>query len=202
MDKAQRDFYHKALLMLALAGAVLGVARAGYDVPNDGDLMEQDYNARVESDAERANHAQMLIRTLSEEFTEVRNLASQQARFRQMGDAESTQIARMYGRWIREHKAGVPALARAIRLHGGNPEDATELKPPVLGTKMEMLHATHMAHVNALRTSQQRYAATNEMSIQWLMHKRATIARKHLAEMRRFHNENNCPMCRNMDGSM
>ena len=76
---------------------------------------------------------------LSEEFTEIHALAAQQMKFRQMGDEESTEIARMYGRWIREHKAGLPMLARLIRLHGADPATAKELKAPVLGTKMEML---------------------------------------------------------------
>lgn len=190
MSRMHKDFYNKALLMLALAGAVLGVARAGYDVPGDGDPMEQEYNARTESAAVRAKHAQMLIQTLSEEFTEVRELAAQQARFRQMGDAESIQIARLYGWWIEEHKAGVPPLARLIRQHGGNPEEATELRTPRLGTKQEMLHATHMAHEEAVRTSQIRYGATRDWDIRWLMHHRANLAREHIREMQRFHNTN------------
>jgi hypothetical protein len=184
MENMQKDFCRKALLMIALAGAILGVARAGYD---EGSLLEEDSHAVTESDATRQMHAQMLIRTLSEEFTEVQDLASQQARFRQMGDAESTQIARMYGRWIREHKAGVPALARLIRLHGANPEEAKELKNPTLGSKDEMLMATHSAHVAAVNSSQMRYAATGEWGIQWFMHNRANLARKHLAEMAKYH---------------
>ena len=184
MENMQRDFCHKALLMVALAGAVLGVARAGYD---EGSLLEEDSRAMSESTATRQMHAEMLILTLSEEFTEVEELASQQARFRQMGDAESTQIARMYGRWIREHKAGVPVLARLIRIHGGNPEDAKELKNPTLGKKEEMLTATHKAHEAAVAASQMRYAATGEWGIQWFMHMRANMARKHLREMARFH---------------
>lgn len=31
MDKARKDFCNKALLMLILAGAILGVVHAGYD---------------------------------------------------------------------------------------------------------------------------------------------------------------------------
>src|SRR5690606_32577030 len=109
-----------------LAGAVMGAAHAGYDVD---DIPDSDFQASQESAEVREQHAELLIRTLSEEFTEVRNLAAQQARFRQMGDAESHEIARMYGRWIREHKAGVPGLAYLIRKHAGDPEQATELKP-------------------------------------------------------------------------
>jgi hypothetical protein len=191
MEKTKRDFCGKALLMLGLAGAVLGVARAGYDVGdnlNNGDLIEQDYRSRNETDATRQAHAALLMQTLSEEFTEVQALAAQQAKFRHMGDAESTQIARMYGRWIREHKAGVPMFARLIRLHGADPADARELKAPVLGTTMEMLQATHADHLAAVRSSQMRFAATNDWAIQWAMHKRANLARKHLAEMALYMN--------------
>ena len=184
MTRMKKDFYAKTLLMLGLAGAVMGAAHAGYDV---GDMPDTDSQIRNESDEMRADHAQLLIQTLSEEFTEVRNLAAQQARFRQMGDAESHEIARMYGRWIDEHKAGVPALAHLIRQHGGDPETATELKPPVLGTKEEMLRATHAAHVAAVRTSQARYGATSDWDIRWAMNQRANLARKHIAEMNRRH---------------
>ena len=106
--------------------------------------------------------------------------------------------ARMYGRWIRDHKAGVPALAAAIRAHGGNPEDATELKSPVLGTKHEMLMSTHKDHEAAIMTSQMRYSATTDRDIRHLMSKRADTARKHLSEMKKSHNVKNCPMCRDM----
>jgi hypothetical protein len=187
LSKAQIDFYQKTLLMLILAGAIMGVARAGYD---DGDAIEQDNQPASESSEVRAAHAASLIKTLSEEFTEVQELASQQARFRQLGDSESSQIARMYGRWIREHKAGVPVLARLIRLHGGNPEDAKELKAPTLGSKEEMLHATHMAHMAAVASSQTRFGIAHrddDLGMEWFMHKRANLARKHLREMERFH---------------
>jgi hypothetical protein len=190
MEKTKRDFCGKALLMLGLAGAVLGVARAGYDVGDtgdtaltDGDLIAQDFRSRNETAATKQAHAELLLATLSEEFTEIHALAAQQMKFRQMGDEESTEIARMYGRWIREHKAGLPMLARLIRLHGADPATAEELKAPVLGTKMEMLQAIHNDHVAAVRSSQMRFAATSEWAIQWAMHKRANLARKHLAEM-------------------
>lgn len=184
MTRSKKDFYAKTLLMLGLAGAVMGAAHAGYDV---NDLPAGEDQAINESAETRQMHADLLLRTLSEEFTEVRNLAAQQARFRQMGDAESHEIARMYGNWIREHKAGVPGLAYLINKHGGDPEQATELKAPVLGTKAEMLAATHAAHQEAVRTSQVRFGATDDWDIRWAMNKRANLARKHLAEMERHH---------------
>jgi hypothetical protein len=127
--------------------------------------------------------AQKLIRTLSEEKTEINTLAAQQARFRQMGDRRSIRIHRMWGRWIREHKAGSPLLMRLTRANGGDPRAAKILKPPVLGDKATMLHATHMDHVAAVRTSQMRYASTNDRAIKAAMHKRANLARKHIREM-------------------
>lgn len=184
MNKITYKMFEKALLMAVLTGAAIGVSHAGYDA-DDGAASGS--MSRNESAETRRMHAQILIRTLSEEYTEVEELASQQVKFREMGDAESTQIARMYGRWIRDHKAGVPALAKLIRAHGGNPEDATELKAPVLGSKDEMLMATHKAHQAAVMTSQMRFAATNDWRIKGLMKKRAGVARKHLAQMKPFH---------------
>ena len=184
MTKSKKEFYGKTLLMLGLAGAVLGVAHAGYDADM---APPQDSQSMNETAQTRAAHTELLLETLSEEFTEISNLAAQQARFRQFGDTESTQIARMYGRWINEHKAQVFALAQLIRSHGGDPESATEKKPPVLGTKEEMLMATHAAHEAAVRSSQMRFAATRDWDIRWAMHNRANVARKHLAEMEQFH---------------
>lgn len=47
MTRWQRDFYHKTLFMLALAGAILGVAHAGYD---GGTLTREVPLAHVDSD--------------------------------------------------------------------------------------------------------------------------------------------------------
>lgn len=201
MTKAKKDFYSKTLLMLGLAGAIAGVAHAGYDVdemPAHDSYSMHKSQIMHESDAMRAADRQMLLQTLSEEFTEIQSLASQQVKFREMNTTEGTQIARMYGRWIREHKAGVPALAYLINKHDGNPHDAKELKAPVLGTSMEMLHATAMAHEAAVKTSQQRFAATSDWDVRWAMNHRADLARKHLRELAKYHNPNNCPMCRDM----
>lgn len=184
MTKSKKDFYAKTLLMLGLAGAVLGAAHAGYDADTAPPQGSQSMNETAET---QAAHAELLLETLSEEFTEINTLAAQQARFRQFGDNESTQIARIYGRWINEHKAQVFALAQLIRNHGGDPEAATEKKPPVLGTREEMLMATHADHEAAIRSSQMRFAATRDWDIRWAMNQRANLARKHIAEMQRFH---------------
>ena len=184
MNQHTRKMYQKALLMAVLTGAIIGVSYAGYDATDESPADSVTNNENAET---RELHAKMLIQTLSEEFTEIEALASQQVKFREMGDSESIAIARMYGTWIRDHKAGVPALAYVIRLHGGDPEDAKELKPPVLGTKDEMLMATHMDHEAAITSSQMRYGATDDWMIKELMNKRANTARKHLAEMADYH---------------
>jgi rubrerythrin len=100
-----------------------------------------------------------------------------------MGDRESLRIHRMWGRWIREHKAGSPTLMRLARNNGGDPNAAKILKPPALGDKAAMLRATHMDHEMAVRTSQARYAATNDRAVKAAMKKRANLARKHIREM-------------------
>jgi len=198
MNKHTRKLFEKALLMAVLTGAVIGVSHAGYDASDEPATGSVTVNEGVTM---REAHSGVLIQTLSEEFTEIEALASQQAKFREMGDSESTQIARMYGHWIREHKAGVPMLAALIRVHGGNPEDAKELKAPVLGTKMEMLHATHMDHMAAVMTSQLRFKiakADGDEPVMMFLSKRATLARKHMTEMGKYHNPKNCPMCKDM----
>ena len=198
MNKHTKKMFEKALLMAVLTGAIIGVSHAGYDATDDAAENSVTVNEGVTM---RGAHAGVLIQTLSEEFTEIEALASQQAKFRAMDNSESTQIARMYGRWIREHKAGVPMLAALIRAHGGNPEDAKELKAPVLGTKMEMLHATHMDHMAAVMSSQLRFKiakADGDEPVMMFLNKRATMARKHMAEMGKYHNSRNCPMCKNM----
>ena len=198
MNQNTKKLLQKALLMAVVTSAAIGVSHAGYDAgePSDSEIVQMSENS-----ATRQAHADALIQTLSEEFTEINALAAQQAKFRQMGDSESTQIARMYGRWIREHKAGVPMQAQLIRAHGGDPEDAKELKAPVLGTKKEMLHATHMDHMAAVMTSQMRFKIANadgDEMVMMAMNKRATMARKHMAEMGKYHKPKKCSMCSNM----
>lgn len=148
----------------------------------------------------RAMNAQMLIKTLSEEKTEINALASQQAQFRKMGGETNNDIARMFGRWIREHKAGGPMFMKLTKQNGGDPMDAKVLKSPVLGDRDEMLTATHKDHEAAVMTSQMRYAKTGSAAIKMAMHKRANLARKHLRQMAPYLKMDrmaamNCPMC-------
>lgn len=155
-------------------------------------------SARAQMMDVKAMNAEMLVRTLSEEKTEIAHLASQQAMFRKMNDMESTKIARMLGMWIRMHKAGAPMLEKLIRANGGDPMDAKVLKPAVLGDKTKMLHATEMEHMAAVETSQIRYGKTNSAAIKMTMHKRANLARTHLKQLKPYHNDKNCPMCASM----
>ena len=92
MTKSKKDLYSKTLLMLGLAAALIGVAHAGYDA---NDLPAHDSqsmrNAHMnESQAMRAADEKMLLQTLSEEFTEIDALASQQVKFREMKTPEAT----------------------------------------------------------------------------------------------------------------
>lgn len=186
----------------AVICSAASVVQAGYDPGPDMNGGSATAGMVNESEAVRNADAQMLIRTLSEELTEIRELAGQQARLRQLGGSENNRIARMYGRWIGEHKAGSPLFVRLIQMHGADPGDATVLHQPRLGDKMSMLHITHMAHMEAVRTSQMRHGATNDWRVKNAMRKRANLARKHMREMTPFHDERNCPMCRNMDHDM
>jgi len=180
-------------------GAGLGVAHAGYDA--DGAMMD---NNSMDSNGMamdmRAANREMLIKTLSEEMTEIQHLAAQQAMMTKMDTRTSNAVARMYGTWIREHKAGAPMLIRLIRQYGGDPDNAKILKSAVLSedNAMKMLHATEMEHMAAVTTSQMRHSATNSVAIKRMMHKRANTARKHMKQMYRYHNPENCPMCAKM----
>lgn len=180
----------KGLLVAAtlmLASSAAQEARAGYDADVSMAQGSMSSNMVMGSMEMRQKNAQMLIRTLSEELTEINALAAQQARFRAMGDSESQRIARLWGVWIREHKAGGPALKKLIRANGGNPDQARILKAPVLGSKEQMLTATHHAHEAAVMTSQMRYGMTNSRAIKMAMHKRGNLARKHIRQMMPFH---------------
>jgi hypothetical protein len=86
--------------------AMLSVPAATRAQSDGNDNMPSSAGTQMRSGSmdQNAKDAQMLIQTLSEEKTEINTLAAQQARFRQMGDAQSLRIHRMWGRWIREHK--------------------------------------------------------------------------------------------------
>ena len=139
----------------------------------------------------RAQNAQMLIRTLSEEKTEINTLAAQQAQFQKLGGRENLRLAAMWGRWIREHKAAGPALVKLIQQNGGDPMAAKILKAPVLGPQEKMLDVTHKDHEAAVMTSQMRYGMTNSNAIKTAMRKRATLARKHIRQMAPYHAKHN-----------
>lgn len=173
---------------LTLTSATAHIARAGYDEGSTTATDSMSSNMSMSSSEMRAKNAQMLMQTLSEEKTEINALAAQQAKFRAMGDMESLKIARLWGVWIRQHKAAGPALMKLIRMNGGDPMAAKVLKAPVLGTKDEMLMATHRDHQAAVMSSQMRFAMTNSEMIKTAMNKRANLARKHLRQMMPYHN--------------
>ena len=135
----------------------------------------------------RTRNADMLIQTLSEEKTEINSLAAQQAMFKKMGGRENRRLASLWGRMIREHKAAAPGLMRLIRANGGDPMQAKVLKAPPLGDKPKMIHATHVAHEMAVRTSQMRHGMTDSNAVKNAMRKRANLARKHIRLMEPYH---------------
>ncbi len=186
----------KAFVVAGCLGLMATSARAGYDenVGAATDSRSSNTNGSMTSDSMRMSrsemrmkNAQMLIQTLSEEKTEIAQLTAQRAAFLRMGGSENAQIARMWARWIREHKAAGPGLMRLIRANGGDPMDAKVLKAPVLGGKMQMLMATHKDHQAAVMTSQMRHNMTMSMAVKTAMHKRANLARKHLRQMMPLH---------------
>jgi hypothetical protein len=142
--------------------------------------------------------ARMVTQTLSEEKTEIQQLAAQQAMLKKMGGPENRRIASMFGRWIVEHKAAGPTLMNLIRKHGGNPTDVKILKAPVLGDKTKMLHATMVDHMKAVESSRARAAMTNDAAVKKAMRARIALASKHMRQMKPYHNEKNCPMCAQM----
>ncbi|MDQ3814202.1 MAG: hypothetical protein M3347_09665 [Armatimonadota bacterium] len=147
-----------------------------------------------------ARNAEMVIQTLNEERTEIQQLAAQAAQFLKMGGRENRRIGSMLNRWIKEHKAAGPKLMALATKHGGNPAATQILKPPALGDKGKMLHATMVDHMNAESSSQMRYKMATDPAIKSAMRKRARLARKHMREMMRYHNAKNCPMCAQMKG--
>ncbi len=182
----------------------LPLLAAGFLTPNAHAMHHMKDMKKGAFTLDNLRDAKMLIQTLSEEKTEIAALAAQQAQFRKMGGAENNKVARMWGVWIREHKAGGPMFEKLIKKNGGNPLEAKILKAPVLGESMKMMHATHVDHQAAVMTSQMRYGMTADPMVKRAMHKRATLARKHLKQMHPMHNEMNCPMCASMmkDGKM
>ena len=140
---------------------------------------------------ERADMVQQngrfLVDTLSEEKTEINTLAAQVAAFRKMGGSENIRIANLLERMRKEHVAASPALEKLARRYGGILTMAKIMKPPVVGSKAQMLHATHMDHMKAVQTSQMRHKMSNSAAVRNLMHKRANMARKHIRWMKPYH---------------
>lgn len=184
----------KAVVVAGCLGVMASAAHAGYDenvgaaTDSSSSNMGGSMSGMSRSDM-RMRNAQMLIQTLSEEKTEIGALAAQREMFLRMGGTENHRIARMWLRWINEHKAGGPTFMRLIRLNGGNPMDAHVLKAPPLGSRDFMLMATHRDHVAAVMTSQMRFNMAMSPSVKAAMHKRANLARKHLRQMTTFHRD-------------
>lgn len=187
----------KAVVVAGCLGVMASAAHAGYD-ENVGAATDSSssnmggmggsMSGMSRSDM-RMRNAQMLIQTLSEEKTEIGALAAQREMFLRMGGTENRRIARLWLRWINEHKAGGPTFMRLIRLNGGDPMEAHVLKAPPLGSRAFMLMATHKDHVAAVMTSQMRFNMTMSPSVKAAMHKRANLARKHLRQMTPFHRD-------------
>jgi hypothetical protein len=171
---------------LCWAIAALCVASAGQVGHAQGSDMNSQPKAGMSDDAK---DARMLIQTLSEEKTEIQALAAQQAAFRKLGGSENNRIARMFGVWIKQHKAGGPLLEKLIHTNGGNPAAAKILKAPVLGDREMMLKATHKDHEAAVMTSQMRHGMTKDNAIKNAMRKRANLARKHIRQMKPYHKD-------------
>ena len=195
----------KAVVVAGCLGVMASAAHAGYDenvgaaTDSSSSNMGGSMSGMSHSDM-RMRNAQMLIQTLSEEKTEIGALAAQREMFLRMGGTENRRIARLWLRWINEHKAGGPTFMRLIRLNGGDPMEAHVLKAPPLGSRAFMLMATHKDHVAAVMTSQMRFNMTMSPSVKAAMHKRANLARKHLRQMTPFHRD--MMMNVNMNGGM
>lgn len=195
----------KAVVVAGCLGVMASAAHAGYDenvgaaTDSSSSNMGGSMSGMSRSDM-RMHNAQMLIQTLSEEKTEIGALAAQREMFLRMGGTENRRIARLWLRWINEHKAGGPTFMRLIRLNGGDPMEAHVLKAPPLGSRAFMLMATHKDHVAAVMTSQMRFNMTMSPSVKAAMHKRANLARKHLRQMTPFHRD--MMMNVNMNGGM
>lgn len=147
-------------------------------------------------------NARFMVDTLSEEKTEINTLKAQAAAFYNMDGTKNTRIANLLTRMRKEHEAASPKMIALTKSLGGDPNSAKILKPPVLGSPGQMLHATHMDHDKAVKTSQMRWKMSNSPKVRAAMTKRASLARKHMRWMKPYHNMKNCPMCAQMMGGM
>lgn len=187
MDKQRWTKATKALSAALCGVALMSTVSMVRAQGTSGAMDEMGKTSDTRAMATRDQNAQMLHMTLCEEKTEIAALAAQQAAFRKMGGRENLRIAAMFGRWIRDHKKGAPTLERLMRKYGADPAQCKVMKPPVLGDQQKMLNATHVDHEKSVITSQMRHAMTNDRMIKAAMRKRANTARKHLRQMRPFH---------------
>jgi hypothetical protein len=129
----------------------------------------------------------MVVDTISEEKTEIAALKAQAAALRKMGGSQNLRLARLWDRMRREHEAASPALMKLAKKLGNDPTRAKVIKAPVLGDTKTIVHAAHMAHEKAVQTSQMRWKMSNHPQVRAAMHKRATLARKHIRWMKPYH---------------
>ena len=147
----------------------------------------------------KAKNAQMLLKVASEEKTEINSLTVQQAALQKMGTPTDKRMARMFGMWIKMHKAAGPGLKKLIVQNGGDPNAAQILAQPATDSREAIAHQQFDLHSQAVQTSQNVYGATNSRAIKALMNKRANgIARVHLRQLKPYHNPATCPECQAM----
>lgn len=130
--------------------------------------------------------AKMLIDTISEEKTEINTLTAQQKELKRRGGAQNMKIANLLGRMIADHKAAGPTMMALARKHGGNPNQARIMKPPVLGSLDKMLQADMKDHMAAIKTSDMRRDKSSDPAVKAAMQKRAGIASKHMEWMKPY----------------
>lgn len=151
---------------------------------------KRQYGAMSPGSDERADmvnvNATALSNTLAEEKTEIANLAAQAAEFRRMGGSQNLRIAALLERMRREHVEAGPGMERLAKRFGAIPALAKPIKPPIIGDRMTMLHATHMDHAAAVQASQMRWKKTNSAAVKAAMHKRGNLARKHIRWMKPY----------------
>ena len=154
------------------------------------------------ADMRTLQNPRFMVDTLSEEKTEINTLKAQSAAFRKMGGTQNVKMANLLDKMRKEHVAASPKMIALTKAVGGDPNSARIMKPPVLGSAMQMLHATHMDHDKAVKTSQMRWKMSNSAKVRAAMSKRAALARKHMRWMKPYHSAKNCPMCAQMMGGM
>lgn len=174
----------------------------GKDSPTTTSRMAPPPGSDERADMRMMQNPRFMVDTLSEEKTEINTLKAQAAAFYKMGGSKNTRIANLLTKMRKEHEAASPKMIALTKAVGGDPNSARIMKPPVLGSAGQMLHATHMDHDKAVKTSQMRWKMSNNAKVRAAMSKRAALARKHMRWMKPYHNMKNCPMCAQMMGGM